>query len=206
MRVGYFGGTFDPPHSAHLHLAQLTADRFALDTVLLAPTGVQPLKLQAPGADYADRLAMVRLLCGGDTRFQASEIDAPYEDGSPNYTVDALRRLQQTMPEAELFALAGADSFLTLRQWHQPDHLLELAQWIVVSRPGFSLDQLSSLALSQAQAARVHILNDMDDPISASALRERLQAGVSCGRALPPPIMLYISRMHLYHRSSRQPR
>lgn len=202
MRVGYFGGTFDPPHSAHLYLAQLAAERFALDTVLLAPTGVQPLKQQAPGADYADRLAMVRLLCGGDSRLQASEIDAPHGDGSPNYTIDALQHLQLEMPQAEIFALAGADSFLTLRQWHQPDRLLKLAQWIVVSRPGFSLEQLSSLALSEEETARVHVVNDMNDPVSASALRERLRAGVSCGPALPPPIMLYISRMRLYHRRS----
>lgn len=204
MRVGYFGGTFDPPHRAHLRLATLAADTFALDVIYLAPTGLQPLKEQPPEADFADRLAMTRLLCGVDSRLQVTNLDAPKVDGSPNYTVDVLDALQRTHPGAELFSLAGSDSFRTLRQWRSPDRLLQLAEWIVVSRPGFSVEDLSCLALNAEQRVRVHILSEMDDPISATELRKRLRAGVSCGAALPPAVMLYISRMHLYHAAPRK--
>lgn len=199
MRLGYFGGTFDPPHRAHLQLAQLAADTFSLDTVLLAPTGVQPLKQHAPEASFADRLAMTRLLCGEDIRLQATDMDAPHADGSPNFTVDALQSLHRDHPGAELFVLVGADSFSTLPQWKHPEQLLELAQWIVMARPLSSVTNVLPPSLSGAASDRVHLLNSMDDPTSATALRERLHAGVSCGTALPPAVMLYISRMHLYH-------
>lgn len=199
MRIGYFGGTFDPPHRAHLALASAAADAFALDRVLLAPTGVQPLKQYAPAASFQDRLAMTRLLCADDARLEASDIDAPHEDGSPNFTVDALATLHSQNPAAAIFVLVGADSFLTLSQWREPDRLLELAEWIVVSRPGFSLDDLSTLQLTDAHTSRVHVLRTVDEDVSASGIRERLRIGVSCGTTLTPTVSLYIARMHLYH-------
>ena len=199
MRIGYFGGTFDPPHRAHLHAAQAAADAFALDRVLLAPTGLQPLKAEAAKASFEDRMAMTRLLCADDPRLEASAIDGPLEDGSPNFTVDALGRLHAQAPEAELFALAGADSFLTLRQWHEPQRLLQLAEWIVVARPDFSLDDIASLNLTEAERSRVHLLPELDENVSATGIRERLRVGVSCGTMLTPTVSLYIARMHLYH-------
>ena len=199
MRIGYFGGTFDPPHRAHLRVAQAAADTFGLDRVLLAPTGLQPLKAQAPQVSFEDRLAMTRLLCADDRRLEASAIDGPLDDGSFNYTVDALSRLHAQEPGADLFALAGADSFLTLRQWREPERLLQLAEWIVVSRPDFCLDDVASLNLTAAQRARVHLLPELDEDVSATGIRERLRVGVSCGTMLTPSVALYIARMHLYH-------
>lgn len=199
MRIGYFGGTFDPPHRAHLRVARAAADAFALDRVLLAPTGVQPLKAEPARASFEDRLAMTRLLCADDPRLQASAIDGPLEDGSPNYTVDALSRLREQQPGAELFVLAGADSFLTLRQWHEPERLLQLAEWIVVSRPDFSLDDIASLNLTPEEHSRVHLLPELDEDVSATGIRERLRVGVSCGTMLTPTVALFIARMHLYH-------
>ena len=200
MRIGYFGGTFDPPHRAHLRVAQQAAEAFSLDRVLLAPTGLQPLKKTPPEAGFADRVMMTRLLCGGDSRLEATELDAPHEDGSPNYTVDALTTLQAEHSGAQIFALAGADSFLTLRQWREPDRLLELAEWIVVSRPESPLEDLSALHLTPAHHSRVHLLQGLEDEASASEIRARLHAGVSCGTALPPAVLLYVARMHLYQR------
>ena len=199
MRIGYFGGTFDPPHRAHLRAAQAAADAFALDRVLLAPTGLQPLKAEAAKASFEDRLAMTRLLCADDPRLEASDIDGPLGDGSPNYTVDALSRLHAQEPDAELFALAGADSFLTLRHWREPERLLQLAEWIVVSRPDFSLDDIASLDLTEEERGRVHLLPELDEDVSATGIRERLRVGVSCGTMLTPTVSLYIARMHLYH-------
>ncbi|MGI4854531.1 MAG: nicotinate (nicotinamide) nucleotide adenylyltransferase [Janthinobacterium lividum] len=199
MRIGFFGGTFDPPHRAHLSLACAAADAFALDRVLLAPTGVQPLKQYAPGATFQDRVAMTRLLCADDARLETSDIDAPHEDGSPNFTVNTLAAVQRQYPAASLFVLVGADSFLTLPYWREPARLLELAEWIVVSRPGFSLDDLSALQLTASQEARVHLLKTLEEDVSASGIRERLRIGVSCGTTLTPTVALYIARMHLYH-------
>jgi nicotinate-nucleotide adenylyltransferase len=196
MRIGYFGGTFDPPHRAHLKVATAAADAFALDHVLLAPTGVQPLKTSPPHASYEDRVTMVRLLCADNPRLDVSEIDAPHEDGSPNYTIEALARLRTEFADAEIFVIVGADSFATLPQWHEHERLLRETEWIVVSRPEYSLE---NLPIPETQRARIHLLTTVDEDVSATAVRERLRVGVSCDKLLTPTVNLYIAKMHLYH-------
>lgn len=198
MRVALFGGSFDPPHHGHIAIATAAADVFDLEQVLFAPVGRQPLKTGRPPAPFADRLAMVELACGGDERFTASEIDAPRADGLPNYTVDTLTALREEMPEARLFHLVGADSFLDLRRWREPVRLLELAEWIVVSRPGFALAELSSLGLTPLQRGRVHLLQTVHEDVAATDLRERLEAGDSCVDVLAPGVSAYIESHHLY--------
>jgi len=211
MRVALFGGTFDPPHRAHLTVARAAAAKFSLDTVLFAPTGRQPLKPQGAVASFADRLAMVDLLCDtaqnepASARFLPSTLDAPREDGRPNYTIDALAQLRaqlqtqspQTVP-AELFVIIGADAFLDLRSWRDPDGLLQAADWIVVSRPGFSLADLGPLALTPQQRIKIHLLPEVQETASASEVRERLQAGLDCSAFLTPEILNYIRDHHLY--------
>jgi nicotinate-nucleotide adenylyltransferase len=205
MRVALFGGTFDPIHHGHLAVATAAADTFALDQIIFAPAGRQPLKPEHPSASFPDRLAMTALVChpslGADPRFTASTIDAPRPDGAPNYTVDALITLRQRFPAATLFVIVGADSFLSLRRWHQPDHLLELAEWIVVSRPNFPLEDpsaLASLTLTPAQQSRVHLLLTLHEDISSTLLRERLHQGDPCTDLLAPAVSAYIQDHHLY--------
>ncbi len=198
MRVALFGGSFDPPHHGHIAIATAAADVFDLDRVLFAPAGRQPLKPEAQPAPFADRLAMVELACGGDARFAASNLDAPRPDGSPNYTVETLATLRETMPDARLFNLCGADSFLNLRRWREPERLLELAEWIVVSRPGFPLADLSALDLTPHQERRVHLLQTVHEDVAATDLRGRLEAGDRCTDVLAPAVSAYIVAHHLY--------
>jgi nicotinate-nucleotide adenylyltransferase len=209
MRIALFGGTFDPPHRGHLAIARAAADTFALDRVLFAPTGLQPLKLAADPTPFATRLALVEAACApgyphSDHRFAASEIDAPRPGHSPNYTVDTLAALAAQYPPAEsgttLFNLVGADAFLTLPRWHRPGRLLALAEWIVVTRPGYPLTEsaLVPLALTPAQRARVHILDGIAEDVSATALRSRLHAGDPCLDLLPAPVAAYIAEHGLY--------
>jgi nicotinate-nucleotide adenylyltransferase len=209
MRVAFFGGTFDPIHRGHLAIASAAADAFALDRVLFAPVGQQPLKTEPPAASFPDRLAMVRLACnpapphnrsGADPRFIPSTLDAPRPDGTPNYTVDTLAALALEYPAATLFVLAGADSFLELRHWRAPDTLLSLAEWIVVSRPEFPATelQLAALQLTPAQRARVHLLTRVHEEVSATELRSRLHTGDPCQGLLPPEVAAYIQTHSLY--------
>lgn len=211
MRVALFGGTFDPPHRAHLAVARTAADRFSLDTVLFAPTARQPLKPDGASASFADRLAMVELLCHAaqstlsSTRFVASTLEAPRADERPNYTIDTLTRIRTEVREQSsgetltgLFVIIGADAFLDLRRWRDPDALLEVAEWIVVSRPGFSLANLSSLALTSDQQAHVHLLPDVQETTSASEVRERLRKGLDCSAFLTPEVLDYIREHRLY--------
>ena len=198
MRVALFGGSFDPPHHGHIAIATAAADVFDLDKVFFAPVGRQPLKPEGAPASFADRLAMVELACRVDARFDVSDLDAPRSDGSPNYTVQTLTTLHEAVPDARLFNLVGADSFLNLPRWHEPERLLELAEWIVVSRPGFPLANLSALGLTPQQRGRVHLLQTVHEDVAATNLRERLEAGDPCMDLLDPTVSAYIQAHHLY--------
>jgi nicotinate-nucleotide adenylyltransferase len=198
MRIALFGGTFDPPHRGHLAIAAAAADAFDLDEVLFAPVGRQPLKPDNTPAPFANRIAMLSLACLPDPRFAVSTLDAPHPDGTPNYTIQTLTALHQLLPDDTLFNLVGADSFLDFPRWREPALLLELAEWIVVSRPGASLDDLSALNLTPAQQARVHLLQTVHEDVSATNLRQRLEAGDPCHDLLPSTVSDYILTHHLY--------
>jgi nicotinate-nucleotide adenylyltransferase len=198
MRVALFGGSFDPPHYGHIAIATAAADVFDLDKILFAPVGRQPLKRERAPASFADRLAMVELACKADPRFTVSDSDAPRSDGAPNYTVQTLATLHEAMPEARLFNLVGADSFLDLPRWHEPERLFEVAEWIVVSRPGFPVANLSALGLTPRQRGRVHLLQTVHEDVAATNLRERLEAGDQCTDVLDPAVSAYIQAHHLY--------
>ena len=198
MRVAFFGGSFDPPHHGHIAIATAAADVFDLDSVLFAPVGRQPLKPEGVPANFADRVAMVEFACRADPRFAVSDLDAPRSDGTPNYTVQTLATLHEAMPDARLFNLVGADSFLDLPRWHEPERLLELAEWIVVSRPGFPLANLSALGLTPLQRGRVHLLQTVHEDVAATNLRERLEAGDQCADVLDPAVSAYIRAHNLY--------
>lgn len=198
MRLGFFGGSFDPPHHGHLAVAQAVRDAFHLDRVLLAPVARQPLKHRDGHAGFVDRLEMVRLLCRDQRSIVASDVDAPRPDGTPNYTIDTLRRLQGEFQGAALFSIAGLDSFRSFREWRQPDELLQAAEWIVVSRPGNSFDDLSELALSAEQWRHVHELPSVNVPVSATEIRRRLAAGEPCEALLQKEVLAFIHAHHLY--------
>ena len=205
MRVGYFGGSFDPPHRGHLAVALAARKRFALDVVLLAPTGRQPFKAEGAWAPYADRLRMTALLCGGHEGLEASEADGPMPDGSPNYTVDTLRRLRGGLgAEAHMFAIVGADAFLGIAQWRDTAELFALAEWIAVSRPGVAAEALRGVALTPEQRQRTHVLEGVSVPVSATMVRSRLQAGLPCEDLLPKDVLAYVREHGLYRSSASQ--
>ena len=160
-RVAFFGGSFDPPHLGHLAVARAARVAFALDVVLFAPVGVQPLKPEGPAASFADRLAMTKLAIAGQPGFEVSLADAPRSpdapdssdaptpadsrQSAPNYTIDTLERLRTSLaPGSLLFCLMGADSFLGLRHWHRASELPFAAPLIVASRPGQPLGDLKA--------------------------------------------------------------
>jgi nicotinate-nucleotide adenylyltransferase len=213
QRIALFGGTFDPPHRGHMAIARAAADALQLDQVLFAPTGRQPLKLKSNPTPFADRLALVAAACadanadsesnaepGASVRFTSTDLDAPRPNNLPNYTVDTLAALRALHPNDTLFSLAGADSFLTLYHWREPQRLLALAEWIVVTRPGYPLtdESLAPLRLTPAQRARVHLLTGIAEEVSATGLRERLRHGDPCADLLSPSVARYIAEHRLY--------
>jgi nicotinate-nucleotide adenylyltransferase len=156
-RVAFFGGSFDPPHNGHLAVARAARAAFALDAVLFAPVGMQPLKPEGSSASFEDRLAMTRLAIAGEPGFEVSLADAPTPapkpaddrtsapEITPNYTIDTLERLRTSLPpDCALFCLMGADAFFALRRWHRAADLPFVAPLIVASRPGQPLQDLKA--------------------------------------------------------------
>src|SRR5271165_878843 len=142
-RVAFFGGSFDPPHQGHLAVAHAARAALALDTVLFAPVGAQPLKPQGSTAGFEDRVQMTRLAVDGVPGFEVSLVDAPKPSGAPNYTLETLLDLRAELPiGGMLFCLMGADSFFGLKGWHRSAEIPFAAPLIVASRPGQPLDDL----------------------------------------------------------------
>ncbi|MGA3049153.1 MAG: nicotinate (nicotinamide) nucleotide adenylyltransferase [Terracidiphilus sp.] len=136
-RIAFFGGSFDPPHLGHLAVARAARSALALDTVIFAPVGAQPLKPQGSTASFRDRLAMTRLAIGTEPGFAVSLADAPKATGMPNFTLETLLALRAELPsDGALFCLMGTDSFFGLHKWHRPAEIPFVAPLIVASRPG----------------------------------------------------------------------
>lgn len=225
MRVGLFGGTFDPPHRGHVALARLARERLALDRVLVAPVAAQPLKgHQTQTTDFADRVAMTRLAFTGQKKIEISLIDAPRTGGGtkgPNYTIDTLATLRtQLAPEDLLFFILGADSLLDVRRWHRAADLLLSCDFIVGARPGFHLNEAvaalpegitatpraTDLPHTQAldltgpggRASRLYLLLDLDEDVSATQIRAALRRDPDAPPVLNPAVAGYIRAHHLY--------
>jgi nicotinate-nucleotide adenylyltransferase len=145
-RIAFFGGSFDPPHRGHIAVAHAARAALALDTVLFAPVGAQPLKPQGSTASFDDRVLMTQLAIAGEPGFEISLADAPTPNKAPNYTIDALQLLRNRLPTGgRLFCLMGADSFLGLPKWHRGAELPFVAPLIVASRPGQGLGELKGV-------------------------------------------------------------
>jgi nicotinate-nucleotide adenylyltransferase len=225
MRIAFFGGTFDPPHRGHIAIARAAITRLALDQVLVAPVATQPLKGGSGHSSFEDRLAMVRLAVAGEPELVASDVDAPLPGGQPNYTFDTLQRLRNHLqPTDELFFLLGADSFLTLRRWHQCAKLLLFCNFIVAGRPGFSLEQINAalpkgvqntgearaagftrftLAGPSGRSAELFLLPDLDQDVSATEIRAALAEGSELQTVLAPAVAEYIRSHALYRPETR---
>jgi nicotinate-nucleotide adenylyltransferase len=169
MKIGLFGGTFDPVHRGHLALAQAAREKFGLARVLFVPADVPPHKQKQPLSAFAHRYAMVALATAGDKALVPSFLEAPVEGaivagksgsrGAPaaNYTIDTVRRLRQTLKRIdEVFFLIGIDAFREIATWHEAEALFAECKFIVASRPGYSLaDVANSLPEKLRPAAHI---------------------------------------------------
>jgi nicotinate-nucleotide adenylyltransferase len=190
VRLGLFGGTFDPPHIGHTLVASDACDRLALDTLVFVPNAVQPLKTGRPAASAADRLEMVRLACQGDARFDVDAIEV--DRGGLSFTVDTLRAYRDRYPEAALFLLVGEDAAETLPSWRDPAVILELAELIVLTRG----DGANGSPGRRLPTRRIDI--------SATEIRDRVRAGRSIHGFVRDSVAGYIEEHKLYLEGERE--
>ena len=196
-RVGLLGGTFNPPHVAHLVCAQEAHVQLGLDRVLLVPAGVPPHKEveTEPGVEH--RIAMCEAAVAGDPRLGVSRADAD-RDG-PAYTVDLLRALTAAAPADELTFVVGGDMAFSLPSWREPEAVLALARLAVAEREGVRradiAERLSTLA---GAAERIDFFEMPRIDVSSSMLRRRAAAGAPLRYLTPDAVAAYVEREGLY--------
>ena len=146
MNIALFGGTFDPIHSGHLRAAKAAASTFGLARVLFVPSAYPPHKHANRLTPFPHRFAMVALACARDPRFIPSLLEAPTRDARPQYSVTTVDRVKRSLGAKDrLFFLIGVDAFLDLPEWKDHRRLLDMVDFIVVSRPGFDARKVWSV-------------------------------------------------------------
>jgi len=202
MRVGIYGGTFDPPHLGHMRAARAALGLLALDELVFIPAKQPPHKQLAPGSATAeDRLAMTELMADGllDPRAGVSRIELDREGKS--YTVDTLEQLHEQRPTAELFLLMGTDMYLTLQTWHKPKRIAKLATLAPFSRSGADTEELfrtQGRQLAESLGARTQVVElSQVTELSSTQVRTELSEGGGADR-LWLPVWGYILRRGLY--------
>jgi nicotinate-nucleotide adenylyltransferase len=200
-RVGLLGGTFNPPHLAHLVCAQEALLQLGLDRVLLVPVAVAPHKaIEAdPGVEH--RVAMCEAAVAGDDRFGVSRADADRE--GPSYTVDLLRALSG---DDELTFIVGGDMAFSLPAWRDPEGVLALAGIGVAEREGVRRADISERLADLAGAAeRVRFFDMPRLDISSSLIRRRAGAGLPVRYLVPDAVASYIEHERLYRQAPAYP-
>jgi nicotinate-nucleotide adenylyltransferase len=239
MNIGLFGGTFDPIHRGHLALARAARERYKLGRILFVPANVPPHKQSQPLSGFPHRYAMIALATAQEKDFEPSLLEAPEDvdirsarpkkekerEAKPNYTIDTVKLIKRSFKKADrLFLLIGIDAFADIAKWHQAEALFRECEFVVASRPGYSLaDVANALPASlrprleatqpfHKQAATgdlvlrgvtVHLLDDVYQPISSTAIRQAAVAGKTLGRFVEPAVGDYIKKVGLYKAGSQ---
>ena len=191
MRIGVFGGTFDPPHVGHLLLATDAREALGLDRLIFVPAATQPFKVNAPPiASARDRLEMVRLAVADDANYTID--DTEIDRKGLSFTVDTLEQLSRKNPGAKLFLLLGEDALAGIDGWRSPERIRELATLAVMRRSGSERSPVARIAddVTTVSARRVDV--------SSTEIRERLRAGKSIKGFVPESVERFIEARGLY--------
>jgi nicotinate-nucleotide adenylyltransferase len=204
MRLGLFGGTFDPIHLGHLILAESCREALGLDRVWFVVAGAPPHK-RGDRTPVADRLEMARIAVAGHPAFEVSEIEA--RGPGPPYSYATLEAVRLDRPDDELFFLIGGDSLVDLPGWRRPERIAELATIVVVGRPGAAIGPAAGAGSGPGSggspgafdlASRVRVVESPLIDIASSDLRRRVAEGRSIRYRVPRGVEAYIRGRGLY--------
>jgi nicotinate-nucleotide adenylyltransferase len=227
MNIGLFGGTFDPVHLGHIAVARAAAERFALKQVLFVPASKPPHKSVAR-TPYLHRYAMLALALSGEKDFIPSLLEAPDGSEKPSYTLDTVRRAKSELGRAaKLFVIIGIDAFEEIATWHEAVTLLREVEFVVASRPGWSLGDVAAALPEPLRPAKsvlktfakgtgsgdvvldqgrvvLHLLPDVKVPFSSTEVRSAVARNRSLARFVTPEVGEYIRKEHLYRQSTEE--
>jgi nicotinate-nucleotide adenylyltransferase len=210
IRVGILGGTLDPIHCGHIGAAVAARDALDLSRVLVVPAHVPPHRAPGPVASAYHRFAMAALAASSEARLEVSD-DELLKDG-PSYTAETLERLHANgLAAAQIFFITGADAFAEIATWKRYPEVLNLAHFIVVSRPGHALDALGGRLPALADRMRpaggasrdasnplIHLLQAATPDVSSTDVRDRLKRGEAITGLVPPLVEAHIVKHRLY--------
>lgn len=191
MRLGIFGGTFDPIHWGHLVLAEEARVAASLDAILLLPAGRPPHKSGRMLTPFEHRLAMAREAVRDIPGFEVSALEG--ETPGPHYTFETLERLRSERPGDDLAFVLGSDSLRDLPEWRRPERILELARLVVLPRPGFPAE-----AVEPRWRDGAVLVDGVQVAVSSTLIRARLAAGDPVRFLIPHSVRAYIERHTLY--------
>jgi nicotinate-nucleotide adenylyltransferase len=195
VKIGFFGGSFDPVHFGHLCAAQDACEHQRLDRLLFVPAAQAPLKRHRARSSARDRLAMLRAAIGDDARFGISDFEL--KKGGVSYTIDSVRFYCAQFPRDQLFWVVGGDQLGRLHLWKDIRQLAQMIEFIVLERPG----HLSKPA-SPVPGLRLHRCPGHAMEISSTELRDRARRRLRLDYFMPGKTVAYIKRRALYCRSS----
>ena len=199
MRLGVFGGTFDPIHNGHLVAAEEVRARLNLHKVLFIPAGLPPHKLDHDISPTRHRIAMLQLAIAPNPGFGLSRVDV--DRHGPCYTVETLSLLHQEYgPGTELFFLMGMDSLAEILTWKDPERLIRLARIVVVGRPGFQADVDELDTVLPGAKERIQVVDTPQLEISSSDIQQRVREGLPIRYLVPEAVEAYIRKHGLYAR------
>jgi len=222
LRIGVFGGTFNPVHYGHLRAAEEVGERLSLDRILFIPSGNPPIKT-ADIAEAGQRFKMVSLAVGDNRLFDVLDLECARPEKS--YTVKTVETLLERYEKSDLFFILGIDAFLDVPNWWQPGRLVSLVNFAVISRPGRSFSDLSSstylevdkrllrrLDEGETEMAAVPLVSGREAvlirvthmDISSTGIRARLKEGLSIKYLLPEGVESFIISHKLYNKNSKK--
>jgi len=199
MRIGIFGGTFDPIHVGHLILAERCRDDAKLDEVWFLPSYRPPHKTDREITRFENRVDMAQLATTGQPMFRVDQIER--ELPPPSYTSETLAELHRRRPGDEFALILGVDSLVDLPKWHEPKRVLEQAELIVVPRPGtemWSLEQLATALDISSSTIRVTFVACPLIDIASRELRRRVNEGKTIRFMVPRAVEEYVRERGLY--------
>jgi nicotinate-nucleotide adenylyltransferase len=196
MRLGIFGGSFDPVHNGHLALASACQKQAALDEIWFVPTAIQPLKHHGPKAKNSERVEMLELALDDQDYWRVCTLEI--DRGGPSYTVDTLRQLHEELPEARLFFMIGSDAQRDIPRWKEPDVIFALATPLVVHRAGEAAPDLQMLSSLCTRDTQPQVIEMQPVNVSSTEIRRRISAEETLEGLVPPAVAAYIAERRLY--------
>jgi len=194
MKIGILGGTFNPVHIGHLILAEEVREKLNLDKVIFVPTYLPPHKDNSDIASANARLDMVKIAIKGNRYFLASDIEIKRDGRS--YTIDTLKEFKSIYPQDDLYFIIGSDLLKYLDDWKDWDEIVKMVKFIVATRPGFPLEEISTYIASRHTGASTVAIRAVD--VSGFEIRKAIKENKSFRYLVPEGVFKYIDKKRLY--------